>query len=111
MRCGQVKELLSAYLDAELATDEREQVALHLQYCSGCGEILTDFRRFDLLLANLPRVGPEYQQDVSSKPLKQHQKIASLLHELLDRSDRHELAHCTRTHQYRLHRPRHITTE
>ena len=66
MNCEQVEELLSAYLDDSLALGETAesasqlnlQVAAHLQDCSHCGTVLADFRRFDDLLAHLPRVIP-----------------------------------------------------
>jgi len=58
MNCEQVKELLSAYLDDTLAQAERQQLAQHLHTCADCRAILADFRRFDALLAQLPRVSP-----------------------------------------------------
>ncbi|GHO95767.1 hypothetical protein KSF_058150 [Reticulibacter mediterranei] len=58
MNCEQVKELLSAYLDDTLAQAERQQIAQHLHTCADCRAILADFRRFDALLAQLPRVSP-----------------------------------------------------
>ncbi len=67
MKCEQVEELLSAYLDGTLALGEaaalaaqREQdIADHLQKCKRCSAAFVDFRRFDLLLAQLPRVSPD----------------------------------------------------
>ncbi|GCE13275.1 anti-sigma factor family protein [Tengunoibacter tsumagoiensis] len=59
MRCGQVKDLLSAYLDHMLAADECQQVAHHLQHCQACTEILADFRRYNALLSQLPRITPD----------------------------------------------------
>ncbi len=59
MSCEQVKELLSAYLDDALATEERQKVAAHLQSCSECRSMLEDFRRFDALLSQLPRIAPD----------------------------------------------------
>ncbi len=59
MNCEQVKELLSAYLDDTLAQPERQQLAQHLHTCAACRAILADFRRFDALLAQLPRVSPK----------------------------------------------------
>jgi len=58
MNCEQVEELLSAYLDDALAPEERADVDAHLQECSQCSSILVDFRRFDALLKQLPRVSP-----------------------------------------------------
>lgn len=59
MKCGQVKELLSAYLDKQLAMDEHQYIAAHLQSCAQCRVLLEDFRRFDLLLSELPRISPD----------------------------------------------------
>jgi Tol biopolymer transport system component len=58
MNCEQVKELLSVYLDDTLAQAERQQIAQHLHICADCRAVLADFRRFDALLAQLPRVSP-----------------------------------------------------
>jgi Tol biopolymer transport system component len=58
MNCEQVEELLSAYLDNQLATEERREVAIHLQQCRECSAILAEFRRNDDLLRHLPRVSP-----------------------------------------------------
>ncbi len=58
MNCEQVKELLSPYLDNVLAEEERRTVAAHLEICSECNALLADFRRFDILLSQIPRVSP-----------------------------------------------------
>src|SRR5438105_4117703 len=59
MNCEQVEELLSAYLDNALASEDRRQVIAHVQRCGQCSAILADYRRFDALLAQMPRVSPE----------------------------------------------------
>ena len=67
MNCEQVEELLSAYLDdmlaigetAEAADQLRLDVAAHLTNCVQCSVALADFRRFDALLAQMPRVSPD----------------------------------------------------
>jgi Tol biopolymer transport system component len=59
MNCEQVEELLGAYLDNQLATEERRKVAVHLQHCKECSTILAEFRRNDALLRHLPRVSPD----------------------------------------------------
>jgi len=59
MNCGLVKALLSAYLDNELALEDRQCAASHLQSCAACSALLADFRRFDALLALLPHVEPQ----------------------------------------------------
>ncbi len=59
MNCEQVKELLSMYLDNELAAEDRQSVACHLHFCTNCNAVLADFRRFDALLSHLPLVEPQ----------------------------------------------------
>ena len=70
MNCEQVEDLLSAYLDNALAPEERRSVALHLHQCNRCSSILADFRRFDALLSQLPRVTPgqELRERIFSSP-------------------------------------------
>jgi Tol biopolymer transport system component len=70
MNCEQVKELLSEYLDNALASEASQQVATHLHTCAGCRETLSDFRRFDILLSQLPRTSPSVQlrQRIFSSP-------------------------------------------
>ena len=58
MNCEQVEERLSAYLDNMLAPDERRDVTMHLQVCPRCMALLAELRQNDILLAQLPRVGP-----------------------------------------------------
>ncbi len=60
MNCEQVKELLSAYLDAALAPQERREVEAHLLTCAECRQILADFQYFDTLLSQLPRIAPDH---------------------------------------------------
>jgi Tol biopolymer transport system component len=59
MKCEQVREQLSAYLDSQLAREEREEIAIHLQTCMGCSAAIVDLRRFDILIGRLPRVSPD----------------------------------------------------
>lgn len=58
MNCEQVEELLSAHLDNALASEECVGVTAHLEGCRQCNRVLADFRRFDALLVQLPRVSP-----------------------------------------------------
>ncbi len=66
MNCEQVEELLSAYLDDSLTLGETTQsafqlkleIAAHVRECIHCSSILADFRRFDTLLAQMPRISP-----------------------------------------------------
>lgn len=58
MSCEHVEELLSAYLDNALTPQERVVVQEHTSTCSTCRETLADYRRFDALLTDMPRVSP-----------------------------------------------------
>src|SRR5438105_3942812 len=70
MNCAQVEELLSAYLDNALTSEERRVVAVHLHHCERCSSMLADFRRFDALLSELPRVHPtpELRERIFASP-------------------------------------------
>jgi Tol biopolymer transport system component len=67
MNCEQVREMLSAYLDDTLALGEAAQsasqlkraVTAHLEDCDQCRAVLWDYRRFDDLLRQMPRVNPD----------------------------------------------------
>jgi Tol biopolymer transport system component len=67
MNCEQVRDMLSAYLDDTLALGEAAQspfqlklaITAHLEDCDQCGAVLADYRRFDDLLVQLPRVNPD----------------------------------------------------
>ncbi len=59
MKCEQVREQLSAYLDSELAREEREEIAVHLATCRECSEEAIELCRFDALIARLPRISPD----------------------------------------------------
>ena len=92
MNCEQVEELLSAYLDDSLALGEtaesasqlKLQVATHLQDCSHCSTVLADFRRFDNLLAHLPRVNPS--TELREKKSFLHPRTLKLLAPMTTRS-------------------------
>ena len=59
MNCERVEELLSAYLDNALATEEWQEVIAHLQTCTNCSAMLIEFSRNDALISHLPRVSPD----------------------------------------------------
>jgi predicted anti-sigma-YlaC factor YlaD len=50
MNCKKVRPLLSPYLDNELSDKERLTVRDHLNGCSGCSQVLEDFKRLRQLL-------------------------------------------------------------
>ena len=44
IRCIEVVELVSAYIDGELAEPERVRVEVHLAICEGCGAYVEQMR-------------------------------------------------------------------
>ena len=54
-----VEDQLSAYLDNALTSEERASVATHLQTCQFCNQILADYRFFDTVLKQQPRIEPD----------------------------------------------------
>lgn len=98
MNCEHVEELLSAYLDDTLATEEFHDVATHVQTCCTCHGILTEFRHFDVLLAQLPRVAPDQSLRENlffSRILRTHRDVwcsrrSSWAHGPIDKSARQQ---------------------
>lgn len=58
MNCEKAENYLSAYLDDMLDPQLHTEVAAHLDGCAQCSEVVTEYRRYDTLLANTPRVSP-----------------------------------------------------
>ncbi|HKT38381.1 MAG TPA: zf-HC2 domain-containing protein, partial [Ktedonobacterales bacterium] len=58
MKCEMAEVNLSAYLDGMLEPQLREDVASHLATCAACSEILADYRRYNQLITDLPRISP-----------------------------------------------------
>ncbi|SHK97840.1 zf-HC2 domain-containing protein [Desulforamulus aeronauticus] len=58
MRCQDVMELLSPYLDGALATEEREAVRLHVARCPKCSAELEELRACIGMLKELPLIAP-----------------------------------------------------
>jgi anti-sigma factor (TIGR02949 family) len=54
--CEECRDLLSAYLDGELAADKRRRVAAHIEGCAACGEALADYGRIGRTLRQMGRV-------------------------------------------------------
>jgi len=52
--CGELVELLTAYLDDALDPPEREGVHAHLAGCEGCGRYLEQFRATIVALGDPP---------------------------------------------------------
>jgi WD40 repeat protein len=58
MNCEKAENNLSAYLDDMLDLQLREEVAAHLESCASCSEVVAEYRRYDILLRDTPRVSP-----------------------------------------------------
>ena len=56
MRCNEIQEHLSAYLDDELDADLRAQVEREIEQCPACRELLDSLRSVHDQVASLPRV-------------------------------------------------------
>jgi anti-sigma factor RsiW len=69
MRCVEVKERLSAYLDRELEPALEQRVREHLDGCVRCREELADLRAIDAEIQALPHVGmgPEFAEAVTAR--------------------------------------------
>ncbi|GHO45340.1 anti-sigma factor family protein [Ktedonospora formicarum] len=71
MKCEQVKELLSIYLDGQLAAEAYQRITNHLRHCRSCSNTLADFRYLDTILSQMPRVEPDatlYTRIFASSP-------------------------------------------
>lgn len=58
MKCGEIKKLLSGYLDGELTDRERGLLEEHLRVCAGCAEELRGLRECVEKLGSLEEVKP-----------------------------------------------------
>ncbi len=58
MDCTDIKALLSALVDDELAADQRHHAERHLTDCEGCRGLLSDAERYDALVAAAVADGP-----------------------------------------------------
>lgn len=65
MNCSQIRDLLSAYLDGELAPQSHASTAEHLAQCAACAEALVRYERLSRL-ANSSRGEPEPASDWSA---------------------------------------------
>jgi anti-sigma factor RsiW len=53
--CNDCRDLLSAYLDGEMAADKRRRIAAHLKGCAACSEALADYGRMGRTLRQYGR--------------------------------------------------------
>jgi WD40 repeat protein len=58
MNCEMAEKYLSAYLDDILDPQLHDEVEAHLESCAVCGEVVAEYRRFDTLLRETPRISP-----------------------------------------------------
>lgn len=56
MGCERIEELLSPYLEDDLASEEKHAVETHLRACAGCTELLSLMRQTRDSLASFPAV-------------------------------------------------------
>ena len=54
MKCREIQEKLSAYIDKELNPDQFENVTQHLVHCSECKSELEALQKVDTVLDNAP---------------------------------------------------------
>jgi anti-sigma factor RsiW len=55
MKCSQMKEMISRYVDNDLGQDETEALTLHIRDCSACREALEETRVVHALFASAER--------------------------------------------------------
>ncbi|MFA5793738.1 MAG: zf-HC2 domain-containing protein [Candidatus Brocadiia bacterium] len=55
MKCPEIKQMLSPYLDNELSRPETEAVESHIKSCSDCRKELTELEQIKGLIKSLPR--------------------------------------------------------
>lgn len=74
MDCSEVKELLSAYVDDELAANERTAVCEHVERCADCAQEIARFRALSTLAADLPlreppmRLWSQLERELDAEP-------------------------------------------
>jgi hypothetical protein len=73
MRCNEVKERLSAYLDHELDDAAAGNLTHHMRHCAGCREHFDDLEHVDALIKGLPELdlGPGFAAQVLARAAKE----------------------------------------
>ena len=96
MNCEMAEKYLSAYLDDMLDPQLHEEVAAHLESCAVCSEVVAEYRRFDTLLSETPRVSPppELRDRIFSSP-----EMAAILRQEAGASEAPAQAPATRPRQ------------
>ncbi|HEX5506751.1 MAG TPA: zf-HC2 domain-containing protein, partial [Thermomicrobiales bacterium] len=81
MDCREIRPLLSAYMDNELAPDDLRAVQEHVADCADCAALLTSYRRIRAAVRALPEADPppELREAVFAKATPAYRRRAALL--------------------------------
>ena len=99
MNCEMAEENLSAYLDDMLDPPDRATIQSHLDGCARCREVLDDYRRYDTLLARMPRVAPPEELRASIFESPQYLALVRDLEQRQQRAGAHAGANGTGRHR------------
>ncbi|HHZ00771.1 MAG TPA: DUF4349 domain-containing protein [Tissierellia bacterium] len=58
MKCNEISDKLSLYIDNELSPEEMQQVEDHLNSCENCQKVLDEYKNLISVLQNLPEEEP-----------------------------------------------------
>jgi anti-sigma factor RsiW len=58
VKCNEISDKLSLYIDNELSHEEMQQVEEHLLSCEKCQKILDEYKNLISVLRNLPEEEP-----------------------------------------------------
>ncbi|MGQ9732492.1 MAG: MEDS domain-containing protein [Candidatus Zipacnadales bacterium] len=75
--CTQIAELISAYVDGELAKRRREEIANHLRCCDDCQALLDSFHRLKVALAHSCRPLPSLDFNAFLSELRSRLSLSS----------------------------------
>jgi anti-sigma factor RsiW len=79
MECDRARDLIGAYRDGELPSDERLEVAAHLETCKTCRDIAADDERIGRLLREQGRVVVPVGLQARVQTLLQHAELQERL--------------------------------
>lgn len=71
MRCEELVELVTDFLEGSLPAQERDQVEEHLRECEGCRNYVEQMRIVVRVLARLPERSYELPEDIKRSLLEQ----------------------------------------
>ena len=84
MKCNEINDKLSLYIDNELSHEEMQQVEEHLHSCEKCQKILEEYKNLISVLRNLPEEEPPvgyckrlHEKLLESNPQSKTKKAAS----------------------------------